>query len=1166
MQKQKIQYLQALESLSGLIKKEKRAINVKSLLGPSKAFFLANMKHISKKGLLVVSNTKREEEELYNDISFFISPKGPDSRNGEKEVFRFPPTGASPYEEASPRSDIISERLGVLDRLRRKEKIIIVSSAEALLQKVIRPDVLDRAVMNIQKGEAIDRDRLISKLIKGGYKRTDLVEERGEFSVRGGIVDIFPLAEAFPLRIELVGEEIDTIRRFTVEDQKSTEKIEGVRIMPVRELILDKERAVLQLKRCEKKYREELIDRIEEKGFFPGIEHISMLFDPLATLFDYLGSETILVADQTEELQEMAEQIYRDAELAFKRGIEENPLLCEPKERYMTPEELKRAMRNIKMINTGVLPSTKGVDFPEGSFRTRGVDFYQGRFQAFVEQLRKWISSGIRIIIVCLNRGQASLLKRLLEDYRIEASLRERRAAKLPPLLEFSKAPPVSLFVGRLSSGIFLPDDNLVFIAEGDIFGQRKLLRHKRAVQDRGFLSTFRELKEKDYIVHADYGIGRYIGLTKLETENVRGEFLEIEYAGGERLYIPPDRISLLQRYVGSGNGTPKLNKLGDNRWANLKGRVKRSIRKMAKELLELYAERETARGFSFSPDGPWHREFALSFEYEETEDQRRAISDVRADMEREKPMDRLVCGDVGYGKTEVAMRAAFKAALDGKQVALLVPTTILAEQHFHTFSSRFLPYPINIGVLSRFKTQKEQRSIIKGLRGGGIDIIIGTHRLLQRDVKFKDLGLVIIDEEQRFGVVDKENLKNIRRSVDVLALTATPIPRTLHLSLAGIRDMSLISTPPEERLSIKTFVRRFSKKTIREAVVNEIKRDGQVFFVHNRVERIEEMKSYLQALAPGIRIGIAHGQMSERELERTMLRFLDREIDLLLCTTIIESGLDIPSVNTIIINRSDSFGLAQLYQLRGRVGRDRRQAYAYFLVSSDEILPYDAKKRLEAIEELSELGSGFRLATRDMEIRGAGNIFGTEQSGHIAAVGFDMYCALMKEAIEELKNIRPEETVEPEIDISIGGYIPSFYIPSTNQRLEAYRKISSLREIDELQDFKKETRDIYGDIPLELKKMLMLSEIRIMARESGIIRAEQRGGRVRLFFKRGTPLPEELAGRLQKEGLDSEPFSREGIQINLSKTGWRSILGSLKKALQVLSVRDTIQKKEEVN
>jgi len=1168
MQKNEVQYLKALEPLVRLLNKGKKVINIKGLIGPSRAFFLRNLGYVSKKTLLIIANTQKEVEELYNDISFFSgyndSYKAAHFLDKEREVCVFPSWEILPYETASPHIDIVSERMEVFERLKRNEEMIIVSTIGAVLQKVIPPKTLDEVIIDIRERDSINRDSLISNLIQGGYKRTDLVEEKGEFSIRGGIIDIFPSTDPTPIRIELIGEKVETIREFSIDNQRSIGGLEKARILPVRELIFDRERIIERLKKFKKRnHLNDFIDKIEREGFFPGIEQHSSMFQSLTPLFDYLPGNTILIADQKEELEDRAKYLFENLKEEFKKRSTKDPLLSKPEELFMTPMELKRAIENKTMINIGILPSVNGIDFPENSFRAKTIESYQGRFQSFVNQLRDWIREGMKVIIVFLNKGQAQMLKRLLKDYNIEASLEEERAFEGLYLKRFNRAPSISLSIGKLTSGMLLPNDYFVFVAEKEIFGPRKLKKHIRTTKEEGFISTFKELKEQDYIVHIDYGIGRFRGIAQLETENIRGEFLEIEYAEGERLYVPLDKLDRLQKYIGSGDSEPKLNRLGDNSWLRLKNRVKRSIKEMAKELLELYAYRETVKGFPFSKDGPWHREFDLSFEYEETEDQQKAIEDVKRSMEEDRPMDKLVCGDVGYGKTEVAMRAAFKAVLDGKQVAMLVPTTILAQQHFYTFSYRFSPYPINIEVISRFKTRKEQKSIINKLINGEIDIIIGTHRLLQKDIKFKDLGLVIIDEEQRFGVLDKEKLKNMRRSVDVLTLTATPIPRTLHISLVGIRDLSVIDTPPEERLSIKTYIRRYNRDIIREAIVRELNREGQIFFVNNRVEDIERIRDYIQNIVPEIKIGIAHGQMSERNLEMTMLKFLDREFDLLLCTTIIESGLDIPSVNTIIINRADSFGLAQLYQLRGRVGRDRHQAYAYLLVPPKDVLSYDAKKRLEAIQELSELGSGFRLATRDLEIRGAGDVLGTQQSGHIASVGFDMYCRLLKEVVSELKEGKPEEIlVEPEIHLGIKGYIPSFYIPSINQRLEVYRKLSSLKDLKGLKVFREEIRDIYGNIPLEFKKMLLLNELKIMAKKINVNKIERKRNRIQLLFNKEKPyVSEDLLKRLKKKGIDSEVLNKRDIQINLIKTGWKGVFSTAERALQEIDEYGIIKK-----
>lgn len=1157
-------YLQDIKSLISLLEKNRR-INVGGLFGPPKAFFTANLRQASSRTLLVVAGTRKEAEELYDNISFFAENRFVDEGPGllnKKTVCRFPSWEILPGEPVSPHIDIVSERIEVLERLKRKETLIIISTIEALLQRVLAPEILDRLTLDVKTGDCIDRDRMISTLIKGGYKRTGLVEDRGEFSVRGGIVDIFPIAGTPPTRMEFIGEEVETIREFSPETQRSSEKRERTSISPARETVFrDRETIIEELRGLRKKEREaviRLIERTETEGFFAGIEQTSILFHPLAAFFNYLPRDTVLITDIMDEFED---RVGRFFETANREKNERTPDSF--KWQYVVPDEFKKAIGRITAINTGPFPLPRGTDIPEHSFSASSIGSYRGRFSEFVKQLKDWRKQGMKVAMACLGREKARTLERLLEDYQIKATFIENNSPDALPLQRFIKNPPVSIYTGSLVSGFFLSAERLVFVAEKDIFGLKKPQRYKRTGKEERFVTTFKELKEKDYIVHIDYGIGRYLGTADLETESTRGEFLAIEYAEGEKLYVPLDKLDRVQKYTGASDGGPRLDRLGDGRWFRLKTKVKKSLKNMARELLELYAYREKVKGFAFSPDSSWHREFDLSFEYEETEHQRLAIEDVKADMEQEKPMDRLICGDVGYGKTEVAMRAAFKAVMDGKQMAMLVPTTILAQQHLHTFACRFSPYPVSIEMISRFKTAKEQRIIIEKLKKGEVDIIIGTHRLLQKDVQFKNLGLIIIDEEQRFGVMDKERLKNMRKSVDVLTLTATPIPRTLYLSFSGIREMSVIDTPPEERLSIKTCVRKFGRDVIKEAISRELEREGQIFFVHNRVENIERIGKKIQSIVPETKIGIAHGQMSERELEKTMIRFLDKEFDMLLCTTIIESGLDIPSANTIIINSADKFGLAQLYQLRGRVGRDRHQAYAYLLVPPDSPLSYDSRKRLEAIQELSELGSGFRLATRDLEIRGAGNVLGTEQSGHIAAVGFELYCRLLKEAVIELKEGKAGEALpELEINININGSIPSSYIPETNERLEVYRKLASLKDPGELKNLRDETRDIYGDIPLEFKKALMLQEVKIMAGRAGIEKIERKKGKIVLIFQRQNPeLLAELSGQLRKNNINAEPRDKREICVNAEKTGWKSILALIKKTLQVAYDCDTIEK-----
>lgn len=684
--------------------------------------------------------------------------------------------------------------------------------------------------------------------------------------------------------------------------------------------------------------------------------------------------------------------------------------------------------------------------------------------------------------------------------------------------------------VGTLNCGFVFRLQNLIFINEDEFLGKRTVRR--RHVQRRpGKLQmTLGELELKDYVVHVDHGIGIYLGLKKISVQNIARECLHLEYKGGDKLYVPVDRLDLVQKYKGADQRRPKIDKLGGTSWARVKERVKASVKRVAEELLETYAARKALSGMQFSVDEHFYREFEASFEYEETPDQAKAIEDVVRDMKSSKPMDRLICGDVGYGKTEVAMRAAFRAALNGKQVAILVPTTLLAQQHYQTFADRFGFYPVNIGLLSRFKTKKEQQEIIKGMKEGTIDIVIGTHRLLQKDIGFKDLGLVIIDEEQRFGVSHKEKLRQYRKLVDVLTLTATPIPRTLHMSLMGVRDLSIIETPPEGRLAVRTYVTRFDEDVIYEAIMQEMDREGQVYFVHNEVETIDGIALRVSRLVPHARVAIAHGQMKEHQLEKSMIRFINKEVDVLISTTIIESGLDIPSVNTLIINRAHKFGLAQLYQIRGRIGRSKERAYAYLLVPNEKILTSDAKKRLRVIQELSELGSGFKLAAHDLEIRGAGNLLGAEQTGHIAALGFDMYCHIIEQTVRELKGQPLEEEFYPQIDMRVSAHFPSDYIPDMKQRLEMYKRLMSSKDFAQILDVEEEIRDRYGKLPPETENIVSLAELKLIATQLRVQQIQASNGNVTLLFDDNSLVSEEQLKRMVKHSNNTirQPSSRK--------------------------------------
>jgi transcription-repair coupling factor (superfamily II helicase) len=752
---------------------------------------------------------------------------------------------------------------------------------------------------------------------------------------------------------------------------------------------------------------------------------------------------------------------------------------------------------------------------------------------------------GRRVCAVCRNKSQAERLMSLLAPY----GLHFQRSEGFPD----SNADPSKPFVclGQVTNGFVWPAERLALVSEDEIFGVRHIRRAKPETKARSRLLDLYELKQGDLIVHTDHGIGRYEGLQKLSVNGVRNDFLALAYHGGDKLYLPVDRMGMVQKYRGAEGHTPALDKLGGTSWERAKARVKRSAEKMAGELLKLYAQRRVESGFAFSAVDGYFRDFEAGFAYEETPDQLKVIDEMLADMQQPVPMDRLVCGDVGYGKTEVALRASFLAVNNGKQAAVLVPTTILAEQHYATFRSRFQRYPVNIACLSRFRSRKEQTAIIAGLKAGSVDIVVGTHRLLQKDIAFKDLGLLVLDEEQRFGVRHKEKLKNLRSTVDVLALTATPIPRTLHMSLMGVRDISLIQTPPEYRKSIITYICEFDPDVVAEAIRRELRRQGQVYFVHNIVHSIDQIARKLQELVPEVRLDVAHGQMAENDLERVMYRFLNREVDLLVCTTIIESGLDIPSANTIIVNRADCFGLAQMYQLRGRVGRADEQAYAYLLIPDESLLTADARKRLKVLMEHSDLGSGFRIAMNDLEIRGGGTILGASQSGHIAAVGYDMFLKLMEDAVAELKGETVVQPLDPEINIPLSAYFTESYIPDIDQRMMLYRRLARMTDVPEIGEMRSELADRFGPLPDEASQLLFKIMLKILARNAGISRVDVKQQKLVLYFADGRPKNSEAVVKMVLD--DPERFELSPGGVVKARLTQPSAMGQLAQAKNIL-------------
>ncbi|MGD0843705.1 MAG: transcription-repair coupling factor [Geobacteraceae bacterium] len=1118
-------------------------ITLAGLTGSSPAYLLSRLLPEIKHPFLVITKDPETAQELWRELRFYA---------GEAtEVLYFPAWETAPFEQASPHPDITGRRLYALFRLMAGKVRAVVAPLSAVIQKVLPRQVLGDVSQYLVAGEEVERETLLAKLVRLGYANVPLVEDRGTFSVRGGILDIFPPDLPTPVRIDFFGDFVDTIRSFDAVTQRSLRPQDELIILPSREVILSEEvlhgfipllKARCDLLEIPATRRRELAEQLNAAIYPPGIEYLQPLFHPgLETIFTYMGSDSVTVTVDPEGIAAAGEKFAGELVAAEDRGREKDLIFCESGDLFLSMEEAAQMYCNGRRIDIPYL-ELAGQECAEGSFRFTTRDNSdlklaispdsEGVLRPLVDQLSSWLEEERRVILVCHQKSQAERLYELLGHYELPLAVSERGF----PAERGRRDRRVDILTGEISRGFRFAEEGLAVIAEEEIFGPRTKRRGLSEARKKQILTSLAELKPGDCMVHLDFGVGIYRGLQHLKLGEAEGDFLLLEYAGADKLYLPVDRINLVQRYVGAEGIEPRIDRLGGAAWDKAKAKAREAVQEMAEELLRIYAAREVSEGFAFSPPDDLYREFEASFAFEETPDQLSAIEDVLADMESKRPMDRLVCGDVGYGKTEVAMRAAFKSVMDGRQVAVLVPTTILAQQHQETFTERFKAYPVRVEAISRFRSAKEQKAILNGVIKGEIDIVIGTHRLLQKDVSFKELGLIIVDEEQRFGVAHKERLKQIRATVDLITLTATPIPRTLYMSLMGIRDLSIIDTPPVDRLVIKSFVARFSEELIREAVLRELRRGGQVFFVHNRVQSIAAMAEHLRRTVPEARIAVAHGQMEEKELERVMLGFMHGATNLLLCTTIIESGLDIPNANTLIVNRADAFGLAQLYQLRGRVGRAKQRAYAYFLIPGEGAISAEARERLKILQEISELGAGFRIATHDLEIRGAGDLLGARQSGNIAAVGFELYTELLEEAVSSLKGEERVERVEPEIKLRIPAFIPEDYVPDPNQRLVIYKKLTQAASAEEITEIREELADRFGKLPMAVSYLLEVMRLRIRLKLLLIKEVEFDGRRVVISFHRSTPVsPDRIIEliRLEPKKYQFTPDYRFILELN---------------------------------
>ena len=1084
---------------------------ITGLSGGQRAVFLSTI-YDPARVMLVLTSSLMQAEQLALDFSNLLPQAKTRIWEGNELM---------PHEEAPGALDLRSSRLEILQE-GQQPGTIILAPITGLLEGLVAPERLAKSEFSINMDSRFDLGEMAASLVALGYERVPLVEKFGQFSTRGGILDIAPSFSSGPVRIELFGDEVDSMRIFDFGTQKSLENIQEVRIKAAREALYDpadletiKEAIWAEVEvQSERLYKLNLaqeaddllaqgarhLEAFDEQGYFPGIDQYKGFFGEIVTLLAYLPRDTLLVLDEPVRLKEAAANASMEIGDNFGQLLKRGRILSSLGKVFTDWNSLFAKFQAYDPIYLAVLGKrVAGMEnLSSNSMNLRMPEHFGGSIERMLRRLKQLRRDHYRILVLVSAKDKGERLLELLRDDDIPGVYVDRLQKEL-------QIGNCVITQGSLETGFEFPSFKLAVFTELELYGRQKTKPRPSKVEE-GLRLTPQEMRVGDYVVHINHGIGQYLGIEVLQVDNRSKDYLFIRYAGEDRLYVPTDQIHLLQRYIGLEDGAPRLSKLGGNEWARVKKRAKESVQEMAEGLIQLYAEREAVEGFAFPEDTPWQRDLENSFPYQETPDQIQAIAAVKRDMEKSRPMDRLLCGDVGYGKTEVAIRAAFKAVASSKQVAVLVPTTILAQQHQRTFEERFESFPIKIAVASRFQSASEVARTMEGVKKGTVDVIIGTHRLLSKDVTFKNLGLVIVDEEQRFGVAQKERLKELSTNVDVLTLSATPIPRTLHMAMVGVRDMSVIETPPEDRYPIRTYVVEYDEQLIRQAILRELARQGQVYFVHNRVQSIEYIYGELAKLVPEARIAIAHGQMDETVLERVMLDFYHGEFDILLCTTIIETGMDIGNVNTLIIDNADHLGLAQLYQLRGRVGRTNRVAYAYFTHRKDKILTEEAEKRLGAIKEFTELGSGIRIAMRDLEIRGAGNLLGPEQHGFIASVGFELYCKLLDDAISELKNDGEVQAAPPDpvLDLQVDAYIDDSYVQDPGQKVELYQKIIALDTLEDCDDLEEEVQDRFGDLPDAVRNLLEIARIKILARQMGVGSIAVRSNKFQLKFLEG--------------------------------------------------------------
>ncbi|MEB6205050.1 transcription-repair coupling factor [Staphylococcus xylosus] len=1138
----------------------KEQVLVTGLSGAAKATIIAEKYLNSSKQLLIVTNNLYQADKLESDLTQFVE---------EQDIYKYPMQDIMTEEFSTQSPQFMSERVRTLTALAQEKRGLFIVPLNGLKKWLTPVEMWKSHQLTLSVGDDIDIDDFLNKLVNMGYRRESVVSHIGEFSLRGGIIDIYPLIGS-PVRIELFDTEVDSIRDFDVETQRSQENVEEVNITTASDYIITedvlnhtkqklKEAYEYTRPKIDKAVRNELKETYESFQLFESsmFDHqvlrrlVAFMYQQPTTIIDYFKDDAIVAVDEYNRIKETETALISEADEFMQNLIESGKGFID--QSFLQYDAFENQLKSYPVTYFTLFTATMSVELNEIiKFSCKPVQQFYGQYDIMRSEFQRFIQNDYTVVV---------LAETEVKKERIQSMLNEMH---IPTFIDTpthrNEGGSAIITEGSLSEGFELPYMQLVVVTERELFKskQKKKPKQQKTLTNAEKIKSYQDLKVGDYIVHVHHGVGRYLGVETLEVGGVHKDYIKLQYKGTDQLFVPVDQMDQVQKYVASEDKTPRLNKLGGTEWKKTKAKVQQSVEDMADELIELYKAREMSVGYQFGPDTAEQNDFEIDFPYELTPDQSKSIEEIKKDMEIERPMDRLLCGDVGYGKTEVAVRAAFKAVMEGKQVAFLVPTTILAQQHYETLIERMQDFPIEVQLISRFRTAKEIKKTKEGLESGFVDIIVGTHKLLGKDIHYKDLGLLIVDEEQRFGVRHKERIKSLKNNVDVLTLTATPIPRTLHMSMLGVRDLSVIETPPENRFPVQTYVLEQNTNFIKEALERELSRDGQVFYLYNKVQSIYEKREQLQMLMPDANIGVAHGQMNERDLEETMLSFINHEYDIIVTTTIIETGVDVPNANTLIIEDADRFGLSQLYQLRGRVGRSSRIGYAYFLHPTNKVLSETAEDRLQAIKEFTELGSGFKIAMRDLNIRGAGNLLGKQQHGFIDSVGFDLYSQMLEEAVNEKRGVTDEKQDAPEVEIelNIDAYLPAEYIQNEQAKIEIYKKLRKIETEAQLMDVKDELIDRFNDYPVEVERLLEMMEIKVHALHAGVTLIKDVGKKVEIYLsKKGTTdiNGETLFKQTQPLGRSMKVGVQDGkMKVTLNKTStWFDNLKFLAKCLE---------------